>query len=138
MENILCNNMMYKYWGKSRIPRKFTEDDVSFHLLLYHCLDVAAMGQVLLQQLLQQDAYEDILTQNITHDKDNSLSLITFFLALHDLGKFSKGFQNSRKDIVNILHGQLNNQKSENQEKIGFYLWQKIWPKVWQENWLSL
>lgn len=130
------DNKLYNYWGKA----SFTDE--SFHLLVYHCLDVAAMGQVLLQRLLQQYRYRDVLTQNVTQDKEASISLITFFLALHDVGKFSKGFQNYRPDIVKNLHGELyeelNHKKSEKHDQIGFYLWQKMWPNIWQENWLDL
>ena len=130
------DNKLYNYWGKA----SFTDE--SFHLLVYHCLDVAAMGQVLLQRLLQQYRYGDVLTQNVTQDKEASISLITFFLALHDVGKFSKGFQNYKPDVVKNLHGELyeelNHKKSEKHDQIGFYLWQKMWPNIWQENWLNL
>lgn len=132
----MYDNKLYNYWGKASLT------DESFHLLAYHCLDAAAMGQILLQRLFQKGYHEDVLTQNITCDKEISISLITFFIALHDLGKFSKGFQNIRPNTVKILHGELyeelNYPRSENHEKIGFYLWQKMWPNIWQENWLNL
>ena len=36
----------FSYWGKAR-P---TDDEAFFHLLPYHCLDVAAVGRVYLQR----------------------------------------------------------------------------------------
>lgn len=135
-KRFMYDNKLYNYWGKA------SRTDESFHLLVYHCLDAAAMGQVLLQRLLQKGYREDVLTQNITNDEEISISLITFFIALHDLGKFSKGFQNFRPNTVKILQGELyeelNYPKSEHHGRIGFYLWQKMWPKMWHENWLNL
>ena len=118
------------YWGKSDPCQR----------LIYHCLDVAAVGQVLLQQVLQRDDYEDILTQNITHDKEISQSLITFFVLMHDLGKFSYKFQNMNQDAFKKVNG-LPSKKfySVNHDESGFLLCQKvIWPKIWDENWLGL
>ncbi|MDO9517458.1 MAG: CRISPR-associated endonuclease Cas3'', partial [Methanosarcinaceae archaeon] len=130
------DSKLYNYWGKA----SFTDE--SFHLLVYHCLDVAAMGQVLLRQSLQKYPRDDVLTQNVTQNKEASISLISFFLALHDIGKFSKGFQNYKPEIVNIFQGELyeelNHKKSKKHDLIGFYLWQKMWSNIWQENWLNL
>ena len=38
------NKDYFKYWGKA------SKDDNSYHLLPYHCLDVAAVGHQLLNQ----------------------------------------------------------------------------------------
>jgi len=40
------DNTYFKYWGKAR---KAGEDGSPYHLLPYHCLDVAAVGCVLLR-----------------------------------------------------------------------------------------
>jgi len=113
------------YWGKSG------DDFVPCQRLIYHCLDVAAVGQVLLQLVLQHDDYEDILTQNITHDKKISQSLITFFVLMHDLGKFSYRFQNMDQDAVKKVHGRLSDKYySVDHDEPGFLLCQKvIWSK---------
>ena len=45
---------IYRYWGKVNSSEEGTTD---YHLLEYHCLDVAAVGEVLLENqpaLLQQ------------------------------------------------------------------------------------
>ena len=34
------NELIYKYWGKA-------DKDGKYHLLVYHCLDVAAVGKVI-------------------------------------------------------------------------------------------
>ena len=73
----------YKYWGKC--DRKTGQ----FHLLPYHSLDVAAVGWCLVE------------STHIGKDLANSLGirfdefqrLFAFILSVHDLGKFSSGFQ---------------------------------------------
>jgi CRISPR-associated endonuclease/helicase Cas3 len=40
-----CNNSIFNNWGKSG---SIEEDEHSYHLLVYHCLDVAAVGNILL------------------------------------------------------------------------------------------
>ncbi len=80
---------IYKYWGKA------SED--AYHLLVYHCLDVAAVGKVWLEQspaFLKRAAKASGLTEQAFAE------LFIFFLALHDLGKFDVGFQNLRKDLL--------------------------------------
>lgn len=62
------------------------------------------MGHILFQQALQDDKYEDVLTQKITRDKEISLSLITLFVLMHDLGKFSYVWQNKDKRAVKKVH----------------------------------
>ena len=37
------NALYYKYWGKAR---KRDDGTYDYHLLVYHCLDVAAVGRV--------------------------------------------------------------------------------------------
>ncbi|CAG0950290.1 CRISPR-associated endonuclease/helicase Cas3 [Methanosarcinales archaeon] len=120
MEIFPCNNMIYNYFGKRPIESK---DGVSNHLLIYHCLDVAAVGQVLLQN---DDNLLDRMRRNTGLDKEKSLSLITFFLTMHDLGKFSEGVKNGIGNIIGIHH------------IIGLNLWPQIWQEIWQENLLGL
>jgi hypothetical protein len=40
----------YKYWGKAKKPESGKDEDPSYHLLVYHCLDVAAVGKVWLKK----------------------------------------------------------------------------------------
>jgi CRISPR-associated endonuclease/helicase Cas3 len=39
------DSLFYQYWGKSS-RKLFIDDKPDFHLLPYHCLDVAAVAQV--------------------------------------------------------------------------------------------
>ncbi|MFC0178778.1 CRISPR-associated helicase Cas3' [Thorsellia kenyensis] len=75
---------MEKYWGKINSKTE------NFHLLVYHSLDVAAVAWQLLNP-----------NEKLCKDLANFLGLttkqtrviITFFVALHDLGKFTDAFQ---------------------------------------------
>jgi len=62
------------------------QDGISFHSLIYHCLDVAAFGRVLLQH---DNVLFDRLARKTSLDNETTLSLVTFCLAMHDIGKFS-------------------------------------------------
>jgi len=89
----------YSYWGKARPENP---SGPVYHLLAHHSLDVAAVGRVLLQrdkQMCQR------LVANTGLDESSLLSLVTFFLSLHDLGKFADGFQNLRPDLFSTLRG---------------------------------
>jgi len=104
-------------------------------------MDVAAMGQGLFQQSLQDNNYEDVLTQKITRDKEISLSLITFFVLMHDLGKFSYRFQRMDKSCVKKFRGREFETEAcyVDHDELGLLLCQKeICPKILQENWLCL
>lgn len=78
----------YFYWGKARSP---TTDSNPYHLLPYHCLDVAAVASV------WWDASPTIQQSFMRHAEGLSLSKIKawvfFFIALHDYGKFDIRFQ---------------------------------------------
>lgn len=90
----------FAYWGKAR-P---TEGAAELHLLVYHALDVAAVGRVYLQRSPALMAW---LRDQFKAPSDAALlDWVTFWLALHDLGKFSVGFQGQRADLVERLQGE--------------------------------
>jgi len=91
----------YKYWGKA------TKDDtIKYHLLPYHCLDVAAVGRVWLEQ---DNALSARIACAIGMDKDDPqfAANINFFLALHDLGKFDIRFQSKVPELRNKIWNDL-------------------------------
>ena len=87
------------YWGKAR---PLADGGPQFHLLPYHCLDVAATGRVYLQRhpgLLRW------MAERAGLDAAAMLDWISFWLALHDLGKFATSFQNQRPDLLEQMQG---------------------------------
>ncbi|MDD2341166.1 MAG: CRISPR-associated helicase Cas3' [Methanosarcina sp.] len=132
MDN-LDNNLIFKNWGKSG---SFEGKELDYHLLAYHCLDVAAVGTVLLEN-------DKLLAKRITEltglNKEETLSLIPFLLTLHDLGKFSERFQNLKPELLKELrHHESNRAYILRHDSMGFFIWNSIWGRIWGENCLNL
>ncbi|OGT98753.1 MAG: hypothetical protein A2X80_06055 [Geobacteraceae bacterium GWB2_52_12] len=86
----------FRYWGKAE------RDGDRFHLLPYHCLDVAAVGWLLLEKnVLLRHRFAMITGIG---ESDVCRWLVSL-LALHDIGKFSESFQNLRQDLLEQLQG---------------------------------
>ncbi len=85
---------MYQYWGKA--------DHHAYHLLVYHCLDVAAVGKVWLEQ---SSAFVKRASEAAGLSEKAFVECFLFFLALHDVGKFDVRFQNLRPDLLWNLQG---------------------------------
>jgi len=92
-------SLMYQYWGKSA---KGSGGQDNYHLLVYHCLDVAAAGNALLRN---DDNLRSRLTSAISWSEKSVLSFTLFWLALHDLGKCSESFQNLQPNLFCLLKG---------------------------------
>ncbi|OEU43619.1 CRISPR-associated helicase/endonuclease Cas3 [Methanosarcina sp. Ant1] len=126
------NTLIFNNWGKSGS----IEDEELYHLLAYHCLDVAAVGKMLLES-------DKLLTEKFIRvtglNKKNVLSLVSFFLAIHDLGKFSERFQNLKPELLRILRGHDSDKNYIlRHDSMGFHLWGRIWNRVWDKNSLHL
>ena len=89
----------FRYWGKAL---KKEDGSVNYHLLPYHCLDVAAVGKVSLQKhvwFLEQHS------QLLGIIKEVLSEWILFLLAIHDIGKFGLSFQGMELDLFRLLKG---------------------------------
>lgn len=85
----------YRYWGKAN------RDGVGYHLLPYHCLDVAAVAAA------WWDASSAIRRSFMLHSrlsKEQSRAWVLFFIALHDYGKFDIRFQLRAKPVWQLLY----------------------------------
>ncbi len=70
---------------------------MDYHLLVYHCLDAAAVGKFLIDDYLNKKS----LVSRFNKTEISCIrTLFLFFLALHDIGKFSITFQNLKPDIL--------------------------------------
>ncbi len=109
----------FRYWGKARKQDEHTGDD--YHLLPYHCLDVAAVGWWLLS-----DRYPwcRTLAAELGVEQEQLRRVFVFFLALHDVGKFSCAFQGVvpglSSDLVPAVAGM---PYSIRHDSLGFLLW---------------
>ena len=106
----------YKYWGKAE------KGGNNFHLLPYHCLDVAAVGYT----LITENAYLRHKLLNLTGlDEETCLSWIVSFLSLHDAGKFTESFQGLRQDLLQQLQGKESQRHYIRHDQLGYLLWEQ-------------
>ncbi|HDY87050.1 MAG TPA: CRISPR-associated endonuclease Cas3'', partial [bacterium] len=80
----------YKYWGKAKKPESGKDGDASYHLLVYHCLDVAAVAAVWWDNSV---SIQRSFSLNNLIKADKVRAWVLFFIALHDIGKFDLRFQ---------------------------------------------
>lgn len=90
----------FRYWGKAR-PQEGSGP--GYHLLPYHCLDVAAVGREYLRRTPSLRAF---LLHTLRIDDEAALEgWLAFWLALHDIGKFSEAFQSQKPELFLELRG---------------------------------
>ncbi len=112
----------FNYWGK-------TAEDGRYHLLPYHCLDVAAVGW----KILEPDApLSKLLTAGLGVSTDFLRRWLAFCLCLHDIGKFSTAFQGLKINLSLSLVPKIESMPySERHDSLGFLLWCDVISKRW-------
>lgn len=108
----------YQYWGKAK-PQ--IEGDSSYHLLPYHCLDVAAVGWVL---LAPDASICKHLAQQLQVETNWLRQWFAFCLCLHDLGKFARAFQGLRTGLsADLVSPDQGMNYSKRHDSLGYVLW---------------
>ncbi|MBU4490909.1 MAG: CRISPR-associated endonuclease Cas3'', partial [Euryarchaeota archaeon] len=100
--------LYFRYWGKAE------KDGAGYHLLPYHCLDVAAVGAVWWEE---DKALRDLFVRACSIEEQILKSYLLFFIAMHDLGKFDVRFQLKVKDLalsLNPLFSEADGSQSRN------------------------
>lgn len=112
----------YQYWGKAR-PDSI--GDPQYHLLVYHSLDVAAVGVAYLKK---SPVFLKSCCALLRCSESAFLSWAAFFLALHDLGKFSFTFQAQRSDLAQLLEQEpgILRASHERHDTLGYWLWDDL------------
>jgi len=79
------DDLIFRYWGKARPSEN---NPLAYHPLPYHCLDVAAVASVWLDN-------SPVLRNRLLLETNSKVTKawLLFFIALHDLGKFDVRFQ---------------------------------------------
>ena len=86
-------SIIYQFWGKAR-PQD-ADRGPRHHPLVFHCLDVAAVGRAVLRRHPALHRHFASLLRLSLADTDG---LLTYLLCLHDIGKFAKKFQAKAPD----------------------------------------
>ena len=114
----------FKYWGK-------VTKDGDYHLLPYHCLDVAAVGYSLL------DNYKLLckrLAKELEIDPSWLRKWFTFCLSIHDIGKFATTFQGQVTNLSdNLVPSNSRMPYTVRHDTLGFFLWQNVLEGCWLE-----
>lgn len=97
------NEHLFRYWGKADPAYP---GEPKWHPLVYHCLDVAACGQTLLES---QHAWPETLCRLSGMPVDTLKPWLVFLLAIHDIGKFGDSFQSRCPDWMKHLQGRVAN-----------------------------
>ena len=123
---------IYRYWGKYN-----TENGLVWHPLVYHCLDVAAVGNELIRR--DPGVFQKIVGAVPIRD-EYVCSLITFFLAIHDIGKFSGRFQSVNPTLQSHLQGVVDCMPySHHHTTMGMLAFMReVWPWARDENWFGI
>ncbi len=110
----------FSYWGKARPAGEKGE---SYHLLPFHCLDVAACGRALLH--LPQFSLAP-LADELGWPRERVEAVFVFFLALHDLGKFSRSFQGLAPNLSDTLVPADGRSYELRHDTLGWLCWAQI------------
>ena len=112
----------FKYWGKS--SRISDGSDSEYHLLVYHSLDVAAVGYTILT--LNRE-YLRSFSRLTGIDEKSFVSWFTFLVSLHDIGKFATSFQCLNPAIREHLQGcddsPIQGKTGIRHDTLGYQLW---------------
>ena len=81
--------MMQSFWGKARPLRE--DQDVTWHPLPFHSLDVAAVAETLLRRNPRLRA--SLTTLLGMSCEEELVAVVCYLIGIHDIGKFAKQFQ---------------------------------------------
>ncbi|WP_330982870.1 MULTISPECIES: CRISPR-associated helicase Cas3' [Enterobacterales] len=111
------------YWGKT--SDSSLQESRDWHLLAYHCLDVAACGYLIVERNIycaKNSLYECGLGD------DEIPVWIAWLFATHDIGKFARGFQRLVEFTDSPLVPPVNGVNAfARHDSLGMYLWQKLY-----------
>ncbi|MEJ2419176.1 MAG: CRISPR-associated helicase Cas3', partial [Exilibacterium sp.] len=123
----------FHYWGKARPD---SAAGSAYHLLPFHCLDVAAVGFRLLDG---KSTLCGKLAAELRVSPETFQAVFAWCLSLHDLGKYARAFQNLVPDLSPDLVSALPDKSYVvKHDSLGFLIWsERIEEKLRDEGFLS-
>ena len=121
----------FRYWGKASQEAGGEE----YHLLPYHCLDVAACGYWLVKN--NQFGAAEIFKQ-LGFSLEDGAIFFAWLLALHDIGKFARGFQQLKvyPALVPPLSDKI---YSSRHDTLGYWVWNaRLRDEIKSQKWSPL
>ncbi|HKJ95660.1 MAG TPA: CRISPR-associated endonuclease Cas3'', partial [Gammaproteobacteria bacterium] len=116
-----------RYWAKTAR----SEGETPCHLLPWHNLDVAAVGQVLLEV---DPRRTNRLAATLDIPPATLARFIPFSLALHDIGKFARAFQGlARPESVDLVtpDPRMSYHSEFRHDALGAHFWKRhAWSRV--------
>lgn len=113
-----------RYWGKAK---EGDAGQAPCHLLAYHALDVAAVGEVLLRCDRRRAAR---LAASLELAPEAFQRFFVFSLILHDVGKFARSFQGQAApagcDLVPPDPGKIYDGRQRRHDRLGAELWREV------------
>lgn len=108
----------FAYWGKA-LPGETSAH--RYHLLAFHCLDVAACGEALLR--IPRFSLAP-LAKDLGWAVADVERLFVYFLVLHDLGKFARAFQGLAPNLSpNLVPSDQRKRYTQRHDTIGWLVW---------------
>lgn len=121
--------LIWRYWGKAKPA---TSSGSQWHPLVYHSLEVAACGRTLLEVDRERRQGLALLAGL---EEEALLAWLSFLLVIHDLGKFSDGFQNLRPDLLQALQERTTRASyDERHDTLGWLLAQELLPTAFADD----
>lgn len=115
-------NVVEGYWGKAQ-----PIGSIPWHPAAWHNLDVAAVAQVWLEN---DPALRGQLARLYQIPETQVLPLVLFFIAIHDLGKFTAEFQKIRADLWRAANGFGEDEEAGRidirHDRLGLFIWHDL------------
>lgn len=125
----------YRYWGKARPDG---DEGAQFHPLPFHSLDVAAVG---VEYLRRARSVRELLEQALGWNANTVENWLAFWLAVHDLGKFSEAFQSQKPELFLTLRKREPNAAKvygTRHDTLGFLFWKEpLASRIEAEGWFG-
>ncbi|MGM3183630.1 CRISPR-associated helicase Cas3' [Dickeya oryzae] len=120
----------FHYWGKAQSSSE-NENDAPYHLLPYHCLDVAACGYWLVKH--NRFHVRDHM-QSLGLEEESAALWLAWFLAWHDIGKFARSFQQLYQNPDAPLVRAAGQASPVRHDSLGLWLWRYRLYERWEHD----